>query len=229
MKPALRIFLPALLCMGLACTACGPTGQGGGPRNAEEPRGLAPSEVREYQGADLSSVDDFRENSIKGPQYVDIDAYRLSITGMVASETALTYDEVVSGGTAYKKVVTLDCVEGWSVDILWEGVVLADLIDRAEPDSNATIAIFRSADGYSTTLPLDYLRDRDILLAYKMNGVELPPERGFPFQVVAEDKWGYKWAKWVTEIELTDDERFRGYWEQRGYSNTGDIDEGFTD
>ena len=79
--------------------------------------------------------------------------------------------------------------------------------------------IFRCADGYSTSLPLDYVVDRDILLAYKMNGVDLPPERGYPFQVVAEDKWGYKWAKWVTAIEVSNDTDFRGYWEQRGYDN----------
>jgi DMSO/TMAO reductase YedYZ molybdopterin-dependent catalytic subunit len=63
-------------------------------------------------------------------------------------------------------------------------------------------------------------------MAYKMNGVDLPAERGFPFQLVAEDKWGYKWAKWITEIELSDDEGFRGYWESRGYSRTGDLERG---
>ena len=52
-----------------------------------------------------------------------------------------------------------------------------------------------------------------------MNGQEIPPERGFPFQVVAEDRFGYKWAKWVTGIEVSDDENYRGYWEQRGYDN----------
>lgn len=41
------------------------------------------------------------------------------------------------------------------------------------------------------------------MLAYKMNGVTLPPERGFPFQVVAQSKWGYKWVKWVTNAPDT--------------------------
>jgi DMSO/TMAO reductase YedYZ molybdopterin-dependent catalytic subunit len=41
--------------------------------------------------------------------------------------------------------------------------------------------------------------------------------------VVAQDKWGYKWAKWVTEIEVSEDSEFRGYWEQRGYDNDGDF------
>jgi len=62
-----------------------------------------------------------------------------------------------------------------------------------------------------------------ILLAYKMNGVVLPPERGAPFQLVAESKWGYKWIKWTTRIELSDDADYEGYWESRGYSNDADL------
>jgi len=188
-----------------------------------EPTQLERAEVREYEGLDLSSIDDFRENSIAGPQDVDRDSYELAISGLVEEPAGLSYDEVLAGRT-YKKVVTLDCVEGWSVDILWEGVLLAELIERAGPAPSADTVVFRAVDGYSTSLPLDYLLDNDILLAYSMNGVELPPERGFPFQLVAEDKWGYKWIKWVTEIELTDDPTYRGYWESRGYSNSGDRD-----
>jgi DMSO/TMAO reductase YedYZ molybdopterin-dependent catalytic subunit len=54
--------------------------------------------------------------------------------------------------------------------------------------------------------------------------VTLPPERGFPFQVVAESKWGYKWVKWVTKIELSDDTDYKGYWEELGYNNDGGIE-----
>jgi DMSO/TMAO reductase YedYZ molybdopterin-dependent catalytic subunit len=57
-----------------------------------------------------------------------------------------------------------------------------------------------------------------------MNGAPLLPERGFPLQVVAESKWGYKWVKWVTQIELSPDPNYRGYWEQRGYSNNGELE-----
>ena len=62
-----------------------------------------------------------------------------------------------------------------------------------------------------------------ILLAYKMNGVVLPPERGAPFQLVAESKWGYKWIKWTTRIELSDDADYEGFWESRSYSNDADL------
>ena len=63
------------------------------------------------------------------------------------------------------------------------------------------------------------------MLAYMVNEVVLPAERGFPFQLVAEEKWGYKWVKWITKIELSNDPNFRGYWEQRGYNNIGDLDD----
>jgi len=61
------------------------------------------------------------------------------------------------------------------------------------------------------------------MIAYKMNTVTIPPERGFPFQLVAEGKYGYKWAKWITRIEVSDDTNFRGYWESYGYDNVADL------
>jgi DMSO/TMAO reductase YedYZ molybdopterin-dependent catalytic subunit len=186
---------------------------------------LAPDEIREYEGEDLSSVNAFRENSIKGPQEIDVDSYSLIITGSVTNSTIHTYDEVLNDYPHYKKVVTLDCVEGWSATILWEGVLVRDLLAEAGPLANAEVVIFHAYDGYTTSLPIDYITDNDILMAYKMNDVVLPPERGFPFQLVAESKWGYKWIKWITEIELSDDVDYRGYWESRGYSNSADLDE----
>jgi DMSO/TMAO reductase YedYZ molybdopterin-dependent catalytic subunit len=190
-------------------------------------RGLAPVEVREYEGVDLSSINAFRENSIKGPQEIDVANYTLRITGLVANSTSYAYDEVLNRYQHYEKVVTLDCVEGWSVTILWEGVLVKDLLAEAEPLANATVVIFHAYDGYTTSLPIDYIMNNDILMAYKMNDVVLPPERGFPFQLVAESKWGYKWIKWITEIEVSADTSYRGYWESRGYSNSADLNESF--
>ena len=188
---------------------------------------LAPNEIREYEGIDLSSINAFRENSIEGPQEVDVESYTLGVTGLVANSASYTYDEVLNRYQHYKKVVTLDCVEGWSVTILWEGLLVKDLLAEADPLADAEVVIFHAYDGYTTSLPLDYMMDNDILVAYKMNDVVLPPERGFPFQLVAEGKWGYKWIKWITEIELSDDANYRGYWESRGYSNSADLDESF--
>lgn len=183
---------------------------------------LTKIEVTEYEGKDLSSLTDFRENSIKGPQYINNDVYTLTIDGLVEQPNSLTYDEVLDN-QKYTKVVTLHCVEGWSVDILWEGILLADLFEAVDIQESADTVIFHSEDGYSTALPLQTIMDRQLMIAYKMNGVALPPERGFPFQLVAEDKLGYKWIKWITRIELSDDANYKGYWEQRGFDNEADV------
>jgi DMSO/TMAO reductase YedYZ molybdopterin-dependent catalytic subunit len=186
-------------------------------------------EVREYQGEDLSSVNDFRENSIKGPQYVDINEYQLQVTGLVQNPTSYTYDEVIDGFNHYQKVVILHCVEGWSVRILWEGIQVRDILAKAGPLDEAKVVIFHAYDGYTTSFPIEYIMDNPIIMAYKMNDIEIPPERGFPFQLVAEMKWGYKWIKWVTQIELSDDINYKGFWEEYGFSNSGDINEGYFD
>jgi len=67
-------------------------------------------------------------------------------------------------------------------------------------------------DGYTTSLPLQTVKDRDLILAYSANGLDLPQELGYPFIVVAEDKLGYKWARWVKIIELSDNKGYRGFW-----------------
>ena len=184
-------------------------------------------EVRSYQGKDLSSINAFRENSIKGPQHINESDYRLTITGLTNKTDIYTYQNVLGLYPHYTKLVTLHCVEGWDATILWEGVQVRDLIRNAGPDTRANTVVFTAHDGYTTSFPLDYLMNRDIIMAYKMNNVTLPAERGYPFQLVAEDKWGYKWAKWIEKIELTADPSYKGYWEQRGYSNTGDLDKNF--
>ncbi len=184
---------------------------------------LGSVEIREYEGQRLSSIDDFRENSIKGPQFIDNESYRLVVTGLVGNEIEYTYDDVIANHQLFEKVVTLHCVEGWEVTILWEGFLVKDLIEAAGVDSGDKVVIFYAYDGYSTSLPLDYIINNDILMAYKMNGVVLPPERGFPFQLVAESKYGYKWIKWITEIRLSDNVDYRGYWESRGFSNDADL------
>ncbi|MDO8879535.1 MAG: molybdopterin-dependent oxidoreductase [Coriobacteriia bacterium] len=184
-------------------------------------------EVREYEGERLDSLTDFRENSIKGPQDIDRDTYRLTVGGLVDDPAEYTYSEVASGFPAFRKVVQLDCVEGWSATILWEGVLVRDILDESGVQAEARSVVFSAVDGYTTSFPVSYFYDRDILLAYTMNDVTIPPIRGFPFQLIAEDKWGYKWCKWVTGIELVEDADPGGYWEDRGYSNTGDRDESF--
>jgi DMSO/TMAO reductase YedYZ molybdopterin-dependent catalytic subunit len=203
------------LLMGWTLAAC--AGTGPGPTVA--PPGSV--EIREYQGQDLSALSDIPETDIAGPQQVPLDTYRLKVSGLVNSPLELTYAQVL-GYDHFSKVVTLHCVEGWDATILWEGVRIKDILAATGVRDGAPVVIFHAADGYTSSLPLAYVQANNILLAFKMNGLTLSAEHGFPFQVVAESKWGYKWVKWVTEIELSSDTSYRGYWEQRGYNNDGD-------
>jgi DMSO/TMAO reductase YedYZ molybdopterin-dependent catalytic subunit len=187
------------------------------------PQMLYPEEIREYEGQDLSSIGDFRENSIKGPQNLSESTYRLTITGLVNQSVEYTYADMINGFQKYQKIVTLHCVEGWSVKILWEGFLLKDLMNKAGINPEAVVVIFYAYDGYSTSLPLNYILENNILIAYKMNGLTLPPERGFPFQLVAESKYGYKWIKWITQVELSNNSDYLGYWESRGFPNDANL------
>jgi DMSO/TMAO reductase YedYZ molybdopterin-dependent catalytic subunit len=190
---------------------------------SDETRQLAASQVQSFQGKDLSSIFDFHENSIAGPQHINESDYRLTVTGLTKSTKVSTYRGILDNNQHYSKVVTLHCVEGWDVTLLWEGVLVRDLIQEAGVDPRANTVIFHAHDGYTTSFPLRYIMDNDIIMAYAMNNVTLPAERGFPFELVAEDKWGYKWIKWIEEIELSDNPNYRGYWELRGYSNSGNL------
>lgn len=186
-------------------------------------RTLSAVEISEYQGEKLGSIDDFRENSIKGPQYIDKDSYRLDISGLVSEPGSFSYEDILKL-PKYQKVVTINCVEGWSVKGLWEGVLVEDILKKMTIQPEAKTIIFYATDGYSTSFPLEYVLRNKIMLADKLNGVVLPPERGFPFQLVAEQKWGYKWIKWITRIELSSDTNYKGFWESRGYNNDGGLD-----
>ncbi|MCW4009630.1 MAG: molybdopterin-dependent oxidoreductase [Candidatus Bathyarchaeota archaeon] len=186
------------------------------------PQTLYPSEVRNYQGEDLSLIAQVYENAIAGTQFIDQATYHLNITGLVDSPLQLTYSDVLDF-PRYQKVVTIYCVDGWSAKILWEGVLVKDLLNAAGAHISAPVVIFYASDGYSTALPLDYIINNDILLAYKMNNVTIPPERGFPFELVAESQYGYKWIKWLTQIEVSDNAGYLGYWERRGYPNNATL------
>jgi DMSO/TMAO reductase YedYZ molybdopterin-dependent catalytic subunit len=119
----------------------------------------------------------------------------------------------------------LNCVEGWNFTAKWTGPALSAIFKDAGVQSQAVIAIFYTADddkGY-TSMDVNYLSSNNIILGMKLNDITLPPDRGFPFQVVANSKFGYKWAKWVTRIELSSNTKFRGYWESNGYNNDASI------
>jgi DMSO/TMAO reductase YedYZ molybdopterin-dependent catalytic subunit len=178
-------------------------------------------ELKSYQGKALGSLDDFRENSIKGVQKVDLKTYRLRIDGLVKKPQSFTYTELKTF-PRQKKIVTVHCVEGWQVAVLWEGIPFRELMNRIEVDQKAGTIIFHAVDGYTTSMDFKTVAGKNMLLADSANGITLPEKLGFPFILVSEEKWGYKWARWIERIEFSDQINYRGFWEQRGYNNNGD-------
>ena len=180
----------------------------------------AGDEIKTYKGGQLSPYHRTYDNSIRGPQKVAKDAYRLKVDGLVQKPLSLTYKQILDMPSV-KEVVDMPCVEGWTETLLYQGVRLSDLLALAGPKPEATWVMFHSAEGYSTGLPLKFLQGDKVMLGYKINELPLDATRGWPFQLVAPGKLGYKWAKWVVRLELTAKPQ-KGFWEKRGYDNTAD-------
>jgi len=96
------------------------------------------------------------------------------VDGLVNKTLEYTYNDVVNNHQAYLKVVTLTCVEGWSATILWQGVLVNDLLKEAGVNPNATVVIFHASDNYTSALPMSYIVPNNIMIAYKMNNITLP-------------------------------------------------------
>jgi len=226
-KRLFAALLPLVLLLAAACSAASAPAE---PDRATDAVSAATEEryregeLREYQGTKLDPAVGPRDNSISGTQQVDLSTYTLTIDGLVDTPLSYTYDEVTAlPGEA--RLVTIHCVEGWDATILWRGVTIGSLLQDAGVQTRANTVIFHAVDGYTTSLPLGEILSGSLLLAYDANGIPLPPEMGYPFIFVAEDKWGYKWARWVSRIELSSDPSYKGYWEGYGYSNEGNLDQ----
>jgi len=181
-------------------------------------------EATEFMGVQLTPISQQRNNALAGTQVINNETYQLVVDGLVDSPLSLSYTDLLSYPQV-SKLADLVCVEGWRFTAKWTGPTLDSIFADAGAKPEAKIAIFYSTDspvGY-TSLELSYIQEGNIIIAVRDNDITLPPDMGFPFQVVADGKWGYKWAKWVTRIELSADTSFRGYWESRGYSNSADI------
>ncbi|MGA2680664.1 MAG: molybdopterin-dependent oxidoreductase [Candidatus Bathyarchaeia archaeon] len=191
---------------------------------------LFPGEVTQYGGQNLTPVyfylTDLSQHpdvSIEGVQVLDPTTYRLTINGLVNQSMEYTYDNIISNFTSHQNVATLLCVEGWSVTCLWQGALVSDLIKDAGVSPNANTLIFKASDGYTTAIPLDYAVQNNLILAYKMNNVTLTAAAGWPLMLIPSNQYGYKWIRWITEIDVSNDSSYLGYWESRGYPNNATI------
>ena len=157
------------------------------------------------------------------------DSWRLRIHGMVDNELELTFADLLARDQI-ERYVTLSCVSnevggGLVGNALWQGVLMADVLNEAGVQDGATQVVSRSIDGWNCGSPTSVIMDgRDAMFAIAMNGEPLPAEHGYPVRLVVPGLYGYVSAtKWVTEIELTRWEDFDGYWVPRGWSKEGPV------
>ena len=156
---------------------------------------------------------------------VDVNAWKLTVKGLVDSHLVLTYEELTSL-PAVEQYSTLECVSnkiGFDLisTALWKGVRLKDILEKVLVKAEATYIVFRCFDGYDVGIPLERGLLDGTILAYEMNGVPLPAEHGYPLRAIVPGIYGMMNAKWITEIELVDKVHL-GFWQRRGWSNTAE-------
>ncbi|MEV0294170.1 molybdopterin-dependent oxidoreductase [Nocardia sp. NPDC050710] len=156
------------------------------------------------------------------PPRIDPNRWRLAVTGKVAHPLRLSLTELAADAVEFDAVMV--CVhnragQGRAGNARWFGVPLADLLEHAMPDSDATRLVTRAIDGYTISLPLRSLRSGELpgYLVIGMNGEPLAPAHGFPARVFVPGLYGqYTGVKWLAELELTDDSHV-DYWVKRGW------------
>ncbi|RIY01540.1 molybdopterin oxidoreductase [Aureimonas flava] len=161
----------------------------------------------------------------------DFASYRLSITGAVQRPLSLSLVDL-QAMPARSQITRHDCVEGWSCIAEWTGTPLGLVLDRAGVAPSARYVVFLCFDTLANGFagPIRYYESIDLLdarhpqtiLAYGMNGTALPVANGAPLRVRVERQLGYKMAKYVRAIVVTDSlvaygEGKGGFWEDRGY------------
>jgi DMSO/TMAO reductase YedYZ molybdopterin-dependent catalytic subunit len=187
---------------------------------------------------------------------IDRDAWWLHVEGEVEKPFAINYEELVEL-ESLTIPVTLECagnnrnflepkVKGvqWRLGAVgtaeWTGVPLSALLDRALVRRQAREVILEGTDGgilddpksppgelrFARSIPLSKSR-ADVLLAYKMNGSDLPAEHGFPLRAIVPGWYAMASVKWLQRIIVTD-QPFTGYYQTIDYAywkRRGDIAE----
>ncbi len=162
------------------------------------------------------------------PPQLDLEHWTMKISGKVNTPLVIDQSKLMALPPT-DEYATLECVSN-TIDppgalisnAKWTGVPIATLLTQAGLPPEAKYVIFRCADGYSVGVPLERTMGPGALLAYRMNDQPLPREHGFPLRAIVPGIYGMMNAKWITEIEVTDQVYF-GYWQERGWSNDAKI------
>jgi sulfite dehydrogenase len=106
----------------------------------------------------------------------------------------------------------------------WKGVLLKAVLDKAGVQAGAKQVVFGGMDGpvsdktpdFAKALDIDHARDGEVMLAYSMNGQDLPVLNGFPLRLVVPGYYGTYWVKHLNEINVVDN-IFEGFWMKTAY------------
>ncbi|HEY8601187.1 MAG TPA: molybdopterin-dependent oxidoreductase [Thermomicrobiales bacterium] len=131
------------------------------------------------------------------PAPIDLAAWRLRVNGRVGHPLELDHSALRHDATT---VATIDCTGGIYATRAWSGLALGPLLDAAAPDPDATTVWFISTTGHRWPLPL--AEARRSLLATRVNGEILSHAHGFPLRLIAPERRGFQWIKWLTTIEI---------------------------
>ena len=157
--------------------------------------------------------------------------YSLTVTGLVDKPLTIPLSQI-KAMPSKTQITRHDCVEGWSCIAKWSGVPLATVLNEARPKVNARFAVFHCYDTLERSLSgeVKYYESIDLIdayhpqtiLAYGLNGADLPVANGAPLRLRVERQLGYKMAKYVHTIELVENysefgEGNGSYWADRGY------------
>ena len=151
----------------------------------------------------------------KIPQ-VDVESFRLEVTGMVADKHAWTLAELRALPQT-DQVTRHICVEGWSAIGKWGGVTFSSFLARIGADTSAKYVGFKCADDYYTSIDMPTALHPQTQLTLSYDGQTLPPRYGFPMKLRMPTKLGYKNPKHIQAIFVTNTNP-GGYWEDQGYN-----------
>lgn len=154
---------------------------------------------------------------------VEATAWTLPVRGEVDRELELTFDSMQRDFEVVEDYSVLTCISNEVGGPLvghsaWRGVRLADVLDAAGVKASAIDVVFRAADGYTDSIPVEVARDPAVLLAVSQNGEPLTQAHGFPCRVRIPAIYGMKNVKWLIGIEAVARD-YKGYWMKRGWSD----------
>ena len=135
------------------------------------------------------------------PQIIDLETYRLEVTGLVDNPLSLTYNQL----RCLPKITdtpTLVCPQTFFDTAEWSGVRLAEILKLAGVQDGAANVRMTGADGYYANISLaDAMRPQSFL-AYEWEGEPLPIMHGFPLRAILPEIYGSQWVKWLIKIEV---------------------------